>query len=143
MQAVSPGWAMAWDFVFIAAAGYLIARLASRVFTWAAGWRRPGAPRPRWLLAMGWLPALAVGSDALENMLTLLALAMHGLGMPSFAMATLFAVGACSLLKLIGYLLCALVFGGGRLLLAVWPTDAVGKVGRGGPPRGLPAPASM
>jgi hypothetical protein len=57
-------------------------------------------------------------------------------------MATLFAVGACSLLKLIGYLLCALVFGGGRLMLAVWPTDAVGKVGRRGPRRQLPAPAS-
>ena len=91
---------------------------------------------------MGWLPALAVGSDALENTLTLLALAMHGLGMPSFAMATLFAVGACSLLKLIGCLLCALAFGGGRLMLAVWPTDAVGKVGRSAPQRGMPAQAS-
>jgi uncharacterized protein (DUF2235 family) len=129
----SPGWAMLWDFVFIAGAGYLIARLASRVFTWAAGWRRPDQPRPAWLLAMGWLPALAVGSDALENVLTLLALLLHAAGMPSFAIATLFLVGVCSLLKILGYVACLLTFGGGRLLLAMWPTQSVGKVGRRAP----------
>jgi hypothetical protein len=46
------------------------------------------------------------------------------------ATLTLFAVGACSLAKLAGYALCVLVFGGGRLLLAAWPTNRVGKVGR-------------
>ena len=135
VQAASLGWALAWDFVFIAAFGYLIARLSSRVFTWAAGWQRPGQPRRAWLLAMGWLPALAVGSDALENTLTLAALAMDHLGLPSFAAMTLLGVGLCSLSKLVGYALCALVFGGGRLLLAVWPTHAVGKVGRRAPPQ--------
>jgi uncharacterized protein (DUF2235 family) len=130
VSAAKVGWAMAWDFVFIAALGYLIARLASRVFTWCAGWRRPGQPRPAWLLAMGWLPALACGSDALENILTLLALAMRAIDMPSFAAATLIAVGLLSSLKLVGYLLCAVLFGGGRLLLAVWPTNEVGKIGR-------------
>lgn len=140
-QAVSPGWAMMWDFVFIGAAGYLIARLASRVFTWAAGLCSPGRARPIWLLAMGWLPALAVGSDALENTFTLAALAMHSIGMPSFAYGMLFVVGICSALKLVGYLLCALVFGGGRMLLALWRKACVGTVGRGRPSREVPVPA--
>ena len=84
-RAASPGWAMAWDFVFIVGFGYLIARLASRVFTWFAGWRRPGQPRSRWLLAAAWLPALAVGADALENIGDVaLRLALPHLGMPSF-----------------------------------------------------------
>jgi hypothetical protein len=79
------------------------------------------------------LPALAVGSDALENVLTLLALLLHAAGMPSFAIATLFLVGVCSLLKILGYVACLLTFGGGRLLLAMWPTQSVGKVGRRAP----------
>ena len=129
-RAASPAWAMAWDFVFIAAFGYLIARLASRVFTWLAGWRRPGQPRSRWLLALGWLPALAVGADALENTATLAALALPFLGMPSVGTLALFVVGAFSLIKLAGYALCLVVFGVGRLVLAVLPGSQVGKVGR-------------
>ena len=128
-RAASPGWAMAWDFVFIVAFGYLIARLASRVFTWLAGWRRPGQPRSRWLLALGWLPALAVGADALENTATFVALALPHLGMPSFGTGALFAVGAFSIVKLAGYALCIVVFGLGRFVL-VLPSRNVGKVGR-------------
>jgi hypothetical protein len=123
-------WAMVWDFVFIAAIGYVIARLASRVFTWAAGWRLPGQGRPWWLLAMGWIPALAVGADSAENLLTLAAIALDAIALPSLATLALFAVGASSVAKLAGYALCVLVFGAGRLLLAVWPTHCVGKVGR-------------
>ena len=140
-KAVSSGWAVAWDFLFIAATGYLIARLASRVFTWAAGMCRPGRHRSIWLLAMGWLPAMAVGSDVLENIFTLAALAMDSIGMPNFAYGTLFVVGICSLLKFVGYLLCALVFGGGRAQLAFGSKARVGTVGRGGPPRGVSVPA--
>jgi len=137
-RAASPAWAMAWDFVFIAAFGYLIARLASRVFTWLAGWRRPGQPRPRWLLALGWLPALAVGADALENTATLAAMALPFLGMPSVGTFALFTVGAFSIVKLAGYALCIVVFGLGRVALAVWPGRHVGKVGR----RASAAPAA-
>ncbi len=78
----------------------------------------------------GLVACLAVGSDALENTLTLVALAMDHLGFPSFAAVTLLGVGLCSLLKLAGYALCALVFGVGTLLLAAWPIHCVGKVGR-------------
>ncbi|SEB24497.1 DUF2235 domain-containing protein [Variovorax sp. YR216] len=126
----SPGWAMFLDLLFVACAGYVIARLASRVFTWAAGWRRPGQSRPAWLLTMGWLPALAVGGDVLEDLATLLFMALQAVSLPSFAQATLYLVGISSLAKVTGYLLCLSVFGGGRMLLAVWPTKAVGKVGR-------------
>jgi hypothetical protein len=129
-RAASPAWAIAWDFVFIAAFGYLIARLASRVFTWLAGWRRPGQPRPRWLLALGWLPAIAVGADALEDTATLVALALPHLGMPGVGTLALFAVGAFSVVKLAGYALCIVVFGLGRIGLAVLPGSRVGKVGR-------------
>ena len=50
-------------------------------------------------------------------------------------------VGICSLLKFVGYLLCALVFGGGRAQLAFGSKARVGTVGRGGPPRGVSVPA--
>jgi uncharacterized protein (DUF2235 family) len=130
LRGADVAWAMAWDFVLIAAVGYLIARAASRVFTWAAGPRSPGQGRPWWLLAMGWLPALAVGADAMEDLLTLGAFILDGIALPSLAGLVLYGVGACSLAKLAGYVLCVLVFGSGRLLLALWPTDAVGKVGR-------------
>jgi hypothetical protein len=123
-------WAMAWDFVFIAAFGYLIARFASRVFTWAAGFRTPGQPRPGWLLALGWLPAFAVGADALENTTTLASLGIENLGMPTLAHGLLYAVGVFSLAKLAGYALCALLFGVGRLLLAALPGGRVGQLGR-------------
>ena len=121
---------MAWDFVFIAAFGYLIARLASRVFAWLAGLRRPGQARPRWLLALGWLPALAVGADALENTATLAAMALPHLGMPSVGTVMLFAVGVFSIAKIAGYALCVVIFGPGRLVLAVLPGSPLGKVGR-------------
>lgn len=126
----SPGWAMVADLLFVACAGYIIARLASRVFTWAVGWRRPGQSRPAWLLAMGWLPAIAVGGDVLEDLATLLFMALQAMSLPALAQLTLYLVGISSLAKVAGYALCLLVFGGGRMLLAVWPTKAVGKVGR-------------
>lgn len=130
-------WAMLWDFAFMVAFGYVIARLASRVFAWAAGWRKPGLGRPPWLLAMGWLPAIAIGSDALENLCTLLALALRALAMPSVAQGALVVMGCFSFIKIVSYPLCLVVFGVGRAILALVPTDAVGKVGRrvGGPPR--------
>jgi uncharacterized membrane protein len=50
--------------------------------------------------------------------------------MPSVGTLALFVVGAFSLIKLAGYALCLVVFGVGRLVLAVLPGSQVGKVGR-------------
>jgi uncharacterized protein (DUF2235 family) len=121
---------MAFDFVFLLAAAYLLSRLASRVFTWMAGWRRPGESRSRWLLAVGWLPAVAVGADALENLTTLAAIAIQLIGLPGVAGLTLYLVSLFSLVKVIAWPLAIVLFGGGRLLLAVLPIRTVGKVGR-------------
>ncbi|WP_067067180.1 T6SS phospholipase effector Tle1-like catalytic domain-containing protein [Roseateles chitosanitabidus] len=123
-------WGMVWDLLFLAMIGYLLARLSSRVFTWAAGWRKPHDLTPWWLLALGWLPAVAVGTDAAEDLLVLAAMAMDACGLPTFAWLTLCLMGLCSVAKLAAWALALAVFGGGRALLAVWPTDAVGKVGR-------------
>ncbi len=123
-------WGMVWDLAFLAMAGYLLARLSSRVFTWAAGWRQPHDPAPWWLLAMGWLPAGLVGADVAEDLLTLVGMAMDVWGMPTFAWLTLCLMGLFSVAKLIALALCVIVFVGGRALLAVWPAESVGKVGR-------------
>jgi hypothetical protein len=50
--------------------------------------------------------------------------------MPSVGTLVLFTVGAFSLVKLVGYALCIVVFGLGRLALAALPGRHVGKVGR-------------
>ncbi|OWQ45510.1 hypothetical protein CDL60_19950 [Roseateles noduli] len=121
---------MACDLVFLLAAAYLLSRLASRVFTWLAGWRKPGDSRSRWLLAIGWLPAIAVGADAFEDLSTLAAIAIHLLGMPGVAGLALYVTALFSLIKVIAWPLALLIFGGGRLLLAVLPIKTVGKVGR-------------
>lgn len=123
-------WGLAWDLLFLLAAAYLLSRLASRVFTWLAGWRHPGESRSRLLLAIGWLPALAFGADALEDLSTLAAVAIDTLGMPRLAGVALLAMSACSLVKLLAWGLGIAVFGVGRVLLAVLPVKTVGKVGR-------------
>ncbi|WP_431261615.1 T6SS phospholipase effector Tle1-like catalytic domain-containing protein [Roseateles chitinivorans] len=121
---------LAWDLAFLLAAAYLLSRLASRVFTWMAGWRKPGDHRSRWLLAIGWLPALAFGADALEDLSTMAATVIDLVGMPKVAGLALGAMSLCSVVKVLAWGLGIVLFGGGRLLLAVLPVKTVGKVGR-------------
>ena len=100
------------------------------MFTWLAGWRHPGESRSRLLLAIGWLPALAFGADALEDLSTLAAVAIETLGMPRLAGVALLVMSACSMVKLLAWSLGIAIFGVGRALLAVLPVKTVGKVGR-------------
>jgi uncharacterized protein (DUF2235 family) len=100
-----PAWAMAWDGGFIAAWGYLLARIASRGFAWAVGAQAPGQPRPRWRwLAMA--PLLAVGGDALEDVMTWLALGCHAAGSDLAAHLCLWLGALGSIAKFAGLLGC-------------------------------------
>jgi uncharacterized protein (DUF2235 family) len=125
----SPAWALAWDFVFIGAIGYLLARIASRGFTFLAGFRWPGQGLPRWRV-IGFLPLAAVGADALENVATLTAIAASWAGVAWLATLLLCFVGLLSLLKLVAYAACTLVFIPLRIVIAALPSTRVGKVGR-------------
>jgi hypothetical protein len=124
----SPAWAMAWDFVFIACWGYVLARIASRAFAFLAGFRRPGDKLPAWRW-LGLAPMIAVVGDVGENVATVLALIAHGLGSPLLVAMLLYLGGMLSIAKL-GGLLASLPFLVVRLALAVLPTARVGKVGR-------------
>jgi|GEM_PF-1211151 len=72
-----PAWSMFWDLAFIACYGYVLARIASRAFTWLAGDNVPNTPPPWWRW-LGMAPLMAVGGDVCEDLLTLAALAAHG-----------------------------------------------------------------
>lgn len=129
VRATSPAWAMVWDLLLVAALGYLVARLASRSFTFFAGFRAPNDPMP-WWRHVGWLPALAVFSDVGEDLATMLALLLDALGSPGLAWLVLWLVGLLSVLKLVGWAACAIVFVPTRLWLALRPTTRIGRVGR-------------
>jgi uncharacterized protein (DUF2235 family) len=124
----SPAWAMAWDFVFIACWGYVLARIASRAFAFLAGFRRPGDKLPAWRW-LGLAPMIAVVGDVGENVATGVALIAHGLGSPLLVAMLLYLGGMLSIAKL-GGLVASLPFLVVRLALAVLPTARVGKVGR-------------
>ena len=101
-KALHPGWAMFWDFAFIGCWGYLLARIASRAFAWMAGARdekSSSAVAWRWL---GMVPLLAVGSDVSEDLLTLAALAMDGIGAEPLRLVCLWLAGLASAGKLAG-----------------------------------------
>ena len=100
-----PAWSVLWDFGFIASWGYLLARAASRAFAWLAGARdaEAGLPAWRWL---GMAPLAAVGGDVVENLLTLAALAMHGLATDLLAGLCVWLAGAAAWLKVAGLLAC-------------------------------------
>lgn len=123
-----PAWALFWDFAFIGAYGYLIARCASRAFTWMAGLRAPGQARPFWHV-LGMAPLLAVGADAAENIATLSAMAVHGLGVDWLAFALLYVAAICALAKFAGLVACTpfLVV---RLVMVVAGRSRIGAVNR-------------
>ena len=102
---VQTGWAMFWDFGFIAGWGYLLARVGSRSFAWLAGTRGPASPLPRWR-ALGMAPLAAVGGDACENLFTLAALAAHAAGTDAVAYLFLWLAGASALCKFSGLIAC-------------------------------------
>ncbi|MEP7056303.1 MAG: DUF2235 domain-containing protein [Caldimonas sp.] len=105
-----PGWAMFWDLLFIGAWGYLLARIASRAFAWLAGIRdeKSGAPGWRWL---GMAPLAAVGGDVVEDLLTLAALAMDGIGAGPLRTFFLFLVGVAAAVKWAGLGACLPLLG--------------------------------
>jgi uncharacterized protein (DUF2235 family) len=112
-----PAWAMVWDLPFIACWGYLLARVASRAFTWLAGSRRATSTLPWWRW-LGFAPLALVGGDVVEDLLTLSALAASGLGTQWGAAFLLWAVGVASCCKWLGLMACMPLLGV-RLMLMV------------------------
>ena len=105
LSGAQPGWAMAWDFGFIAAWGYVLARICSRAFAWLAGARRPGSGMPAWRW-LGMAPLAAVGGDVSENLCTLAAMAVHGAGVESLAQGLLWLGGVAASVKCLGLAAC-------------------------------------
>ncbi len=101
-----PAWAMAFDLLFVACWGYLLARVASRAFVWLAHGHRPGAARPRWLW-LGLAPMVAVFGDVAEDLLTCVALALQTASAGPLVPLALAAAGLASAAKLGGLLACA------------------------------------
>ncbi|MDY0744706.1 DUF2235 domain-containing protein [Paucibacter sp. R3-3] len=99
------GWAMFWDLCFIGCWGYLLARIASRGFAWLAPPRRPGDARP-WWHALGMLPLIAVMADVIEDGLTLVGLALHGMDATLLGVVAVGLVAVASLLKFLALLGC-------------------------------------
>ncbi|HEX6707248.1 MAG TPA: DUF2235 domain-containing protein [Albitalea sp.] len=120
---VQPGWAMLWDLGFIAAWGYLLARISSRAFSWLAGSRGPGSGLPPWRW-LGMAPLLAVGGDVAEDALTLLAMAMHGIGSDLLANGFLWLTGLGALTKAAGLLACLPLVG-----VRIWIEVKAGMIG--------------
>lgn len=108
------GWALFWDLGFIAAWGYLLARISSRGFAWLVGSRKPGQSMPAWRW-MGMLPLFAFGADLLEDALTWLALVFHGLEATLLSQGLLGLVVIASVVKIV-----ALLGNGWWLLLRIW-----------------------
>jgi uncharacterized protein (DUF2235 family) len=108
------GWAMAWDFGFIACWGYLLARVTSRGFAWLVGRRSvsSGLPAWRWL---GMAPMAAVLGDVAEDTGTWAALALHAAGVDLLAQVALWFGSWGSIEKFAGLAACV-----PWLLLRVW-----------------------
>jgi hypothetical protein len=105
LSAGHPAWAMLWDLGFIAAWGYLLARIASRGFARLAGARDPSSPMPAWRW-LGMAPLLAAGGDVAEDLLTWAALAAHGIDAGILAHACLWLTGLAALVKFAGLIAC-------------------------------------
>ena len=100
-----PAWAMFWDLGFVVCWGYLLARIASHAFARLAGSRQPGAPQPAWRW-LGMAPLVAVGGDVCEDLATLAALALQGLGTDVAALLLIAVVGIAALVKWAGLVAC-------------------------------------
>jgi len=102
-----PGWALAVDFLLIAAYAYVLSWFAVRAFARCAGPRRAHSPTPAWLHPLGWSLTLAVFADIAENLASILCLAL--LRYEHVWFATFFAVvmtvsSACKWVGLAGTL---------------------------------------
>lgn len=111
----APGWALFWDFGFIAAYAVVLSCLAAAAFARIAGLRRAGDPARPWLNRLGFALALLVFADLGENVLTWLAMALGLTGAPWLVVAALVLqvlVMLCGLAKLAGL--------AGTVLLVLW-----------------------
>lgn len=75
-----PHWAVVWDFALIAAYAYVLAWFAVAGFAKSASLRRVNDPVPQTLNRLGWALPVAVFSDVLENLSTLLVISCYALG---------------------------------------------------------------
>lgn len=123
-----PAWAMFFDLLFIACWGYLLARLASRAFSWLVAGRGPDGAHPRWLW-LGLAPMVAVFGDIAEDLLTCIALALQGASAAPLVTATLHGVGLASVAKIAGLGAC-LPLAVVRYWLAFEPRTAFGAARR-------------
>jgi hypothetical protein len=102
----SLGWAMAWDVIFIASWGYLVARVSSRVFAGLAGRRSTRSGQPAWRV-LGFAPLAAVGGDVCEDAFTVAALALQAVGAADWlAVVALWLAGVAGLCRLLGLAGC-------------------------------------
>ncbi|WP_159675419.1 DUF2235 domain-containing protein [Andreprevotia sp. IGB-42] len=131
-QNATPGWSIFWDFGFIACWGYLLARVASRAFTFLAGPAGPQSTGYRGWLLLGLLPACAALGDVAENFFTLAALAAHGTGTDIGAACLLGLATLAAWIKMLGLLGSVLAFGPHYLWLQLTgkklPARPAGKV---------------
>jgi uncharacterized protein (DUF2235 family) len=128
LRGVQPGWAMFWDLAFVACWGYLLARIASRAFTWLAGMRSPASTLPAWRL-LGMAPLAAVGGDIAEDVLTLAALAAHGAGTDLAAALLMWCAALGSIAKIAG-LSASVVLLGVRVWIALPGVPTAGAAAR-------------
>lgn len=107
-----PRRALAFDFLFIAAYAYVLARLCSRAFARRFAWRDLNDPVPA-LRILGFALPLMVGGDIVENVL---GIAAFSCGNGVFGQL-LFCVGVLgSLAKYVGLLGCVILIGVGWLM---------------------------
>lgn len=112
----APRWALVWDLALILSYAYVLACLASRAFTHAAGLNRLGRPVPTALRVLGWALPLAVFADLGENLASWATISLGHAELWLLASVGRAAILICTLGKLTGLLgVAALVLGQGLL----------------------------
>jgi hypothetical protein len=94
--------AIAWDFLFVAAWGFVLAHAVTPAFAFLAGLVSYGRTQPRVINTLGWMLPVALGADIAENLLTLLALAAASLGWQLILWPLRLAVFVAALAKWLG-----------------------------------------
>lgn len=107
-------WAVVWDTGLIAAYAYVLAWFAVAAFARHVGLRRVTQTPPPWLNPLGWALPVAVGSDLLENLASLLVVWCQSRGDSMWAAVLACPMTLFSLVKWVGLL--------GVVLLIALPT---------------------